>query len=73
MRSTLPKVRPGFLLYVGGDDHRKNLEGAMRAYAQLPESMRDAHQLVIAFRVGIQRRFSLRLRPPLGISPGTSS
>ena len=36
LRSALPKVRPGFLLYVGGVDYRKNLEGAIRAYARLP-------------------------------------
>ena len=36
LRSALPKVRPGFLLYVGGTDFRKNLEGAIRAYAELP-------------------------------------
>jgi glycosyltransferase involved in cell wall biosynthesis len=70
IRETLPKVRPGFLLYVGGDDHRKNLDGAMRAYARLPEAMRDAHQLVIAFRVGPLRKFELRVAAqPLGIRP----
>jgi len=70
IRETLPKVRPGFLLYVGGDDHRKNLDGALRAYAQLPQSMRDAHQLVIAFRVGPMRKFELRVAAqPLGIKP----
>jgi glycosyltransferase involved in cell wall biosynthesis len=34
LRSSLPKVRPGFLLYVGGVDYRKNLDGAIRAFAQ---------------------------------------
>jgi glycosyltransferase involved in cell wall biosynthesis len=58
--SALPKVRPGFLLYVGGVDYRKNLEGAVRAYAELPAPMRDAHQLVIVCRLAFHRRLSLR-------------
>ena len=58
--SALPKVRPGFLLYVGGVDYRKNLEGAIRAYAELPAPMRDAHQLVIVCRLAFHRRLSLR-------------
>jgi glycosyltransferase involved in cell wall biosynthesis len=60
LRSALPKVRPGFLLYVGGVDPRKNLEGAIRAYAQLSPAIRDAHQFVIACDLPLHRRFSLR-------------
>jgi glycosyltransferase involved in cell wall biosynthesis len=68
LRSALPKVRPGFLLYVGGVDYRKNLEGAIRAYAHLPAPTRDAHQLVIACNLVAHRRFSLRtLAQSLGI------
>ena len=70
LRRSLPKIRPRFLLYVGGDDHRKNMDGTLRAYAQLPESVRDAHQLVIAFRVGILRRLEHRaFAQALGIRP----
>ena len=58
--SSLPKVRPGFLLYVGGLDYRKNLEGALRAYAQLPPATRDTHQLVIVCKLPYHRRVSLR-------------
>lgn len=61
LRSSLPKARPGFLLYVGGVDYRKNLEGAIRAYAELPRSFRDAHQLVIACNLAHHLRFSLRV------------
>jgi glycosyltransferase involved in cell wall biosynthesis len=61
LHTTLPKVRPGFLLYVGGVDYRKNLEGAIRAYAELPLPMRDAHQLVIACNLAQHLRFSLRV------------
>jgi glycosyltransferase involved in cell wall biosynthesis len=60
LRSSLPKVRPGFLLYVGGVDYRKNLEGAIRAYAELPPPLRDTHQLVIACNLAQHLRFSLR-------------
>jgi glycosyltransferase involved in cell wall biosynthesis len=70
LNSALPKVRPGFLLYVGGVDYRKNLEGAIRAYAALPPSMRDAHQLVIACNLAQHLRFSLRIfARGLGIEP----
>lgn len=61
LRSALPKVRPGFLLYVGGVDYRKNLEGTIRAYAELPAPMRDAHQLVIACNLAHHLRFNLRV------------
>ena len=61
LRSVLPKIRPGFLLYVGGVDPRKNLEGTLRAYAELPAPVRDAHQLVIACNLIHHLRFSLRV------------
>ena len=61
LHSSLPKVRPRFLLYVGGVDYRKNLEGAIRAYAELPSQIRDAHQLVIACNLAPHLRFSLRV------------
>jgi glycosyltransferase involved in cell wall biosynthesis len=70
LHSSLAKVRPGFLLYVGGTDYRKNLEGAIRAYAQLPAPLREAHQLVIACNLAFLRRFNLRaFARGLGIEP----
>ena len=36
-----------FVMYTGGIDHRKNIEGLIRAYAQLPLSLRGSHQLAI--------------------------
>jgi glycosyltransferase involved in cell wall biosynthesis len=44
-------LRPGFLLYVGGMDWRKNMEGTIHAYGRLPEAMRKAHQMVIICRL----------------------
>jgi len=54
------RLRPGFLLYVGGEDPRKNLDGTIRGYAQLPEHLRRAHQLVIACKLTGLRRLQLR-------------
>jgi glycosyltransferase involved in cell wall biosynthesis len=36
-----------FVMYTGGIDHRKNIEGLIRAYARLPAKLRSAHQLVV--------------------------
>jgi len=35
------------ILYTGGADHRKNIGGLIRAFALLPHSLRDGHQLAI--------------------------
>lgn len=39
-------TRP-FVMYTGGIDHRKNIEGLIRAFALLPEDLRKEHQLAI--------------------------
>lgn len=36
-----------FVMYTGGIDPRKNIEGLIKAYAGMPTTVRDAHQLVI--------------------------
>jgi len=36
-----------FVMYTGGIDHRKNVEGLIRAYAKLPIHLRSSHQLAI--------------------------
>jgi glycosyltransferase involved in cell wall biosynthesis len=36
-----------FVMYTGGIDHRKNIEGLIRAYAKLPEAVRCEHQLAV--------------------------
>ena len=41
-------IRRPFVLYVGGFDERKNVAGLAAAYAGLPASLRDHHQLVLA-------------------------
>lgn len=40
-----------FILYSGGADARKNLKRLIRAYARLPNTLRDAHQLVLAGKI----------------------
>ncbi|WP_339058060.1 glycosyltransferase [Candidatus Regiella endosymbiont of Tuberolachnus salignus] len=36
-----------FVMYTGGIDYRKNIEGLIRAYAKLPRLLRSSHQLAI--------------------------
>lgn len=43
-------VRP-FVMYTGGIDHRKNIEGLIKAYAMLPSALRRAHQLAVVCSV----------------------
>ena len=40
-------VRPGFLLYVGYFEFRKNMEGLIAGYGRLAPELRDRHQLVL--------------------------
>jgi glycosyltransferase involved in cell wall biosynthesis len=44
----LKAVRPGFLLYVGAADFRKNPSKLIAGFARLPAALRAQHQLVIA-------------------------
>jgi glycosyltransferase involved in cell wall biosynthesis len=47
----LPGLRPGYHLYTGGVDFRKNMEALIRAHAGLPRDVRARHQLVIVCRM----------------------
>jgi len=40
-----------FILYTGGQDWRKNIEGLIQAFAKLPNSLQEIYQLVIACNV----------------------
>lgn len=40
-------LRPGFMLYVGALEFRKNIEGLIAGFARLPAALRAKHQLVI--------------------------
>jgi glycosyltransferase involved in cell wall biosynthesis len=48
-----------FLMYTGGIDHRKNIEGLIRAYARLSKSLRAGHQLAIICSVQPHHRADL--------------
>lgn len=50
IRSCYGLHRP-FVMYTGGIDHRKNIEGLIRAYAKLPTATRQNHQLAIVCSV----------------------
>jgi glycosyltransferase involved in cell wall biosynthesis len=49
-------LRRDFILYVGGFDFRKNLHGAMRAFACLPPSAREGLDLVLACELSAAQR-----------------
>lgn len=40
-------IKPDFVLYTGGVDYRKNIEGLIRAYGLLPPVTRQVNQLVV--------------------------
>src|SRR5262249_27008344 len=46
LRQRYGLTRP-FLMYTGGIDLRKNIEGLISAYAHLPAAVRKAHQLAV--------------------------
>ncbi|MDM0049028.1 glycosyltransferase [Variovorax sp. J22R115] len=48
-----------FVMYTGGIDPRKNLEGLIRAFALLPSELRTALQLAIVCSAGAEDRASL--------------
>jgi glycosyltransferase involved in cell wall biosynthesis len=63
-------ARP-FIMYTGGIDWRKNIEGLIRAFALLPIGIRDSHQLVIVCSVQLVDRTRLEaLAVEAGLKPG---
>lgn len=46
LRARYALQRP-FVMYTGGIDHRKNVEGLIRSYAMLPDSVRAQYQLAV--------------------------
>jgi glycosyltransferase involved in cell wall biosynthesis len=71
LKGRLPAVRPGFALYVGGFEFRKNLERLIDAYARVPPNVRTEHQLVIACSLLSDQRAGLeRLAAEVGLQDG---
>jgi glycosyltransferase involved in cell wall biosynthesis len=59
-----------FVMYTGGIDHRKNIEGLIRAYALLPKALRAAHQLAIVCSIQSGSRVALeKLAKEQGLKP----
>ena len=48
-----------FVMYTGGIDHRKNIEGLIAAFALLPKAVRESHQLAIVCKVDEAARTAL--------------
>ena len=48
-----------FVMYTGGIDHRKNIEGLIRAYAKLPKQLRASHKLAIVCSIQPPSRIAL--------------
>ncbi|MEA5513691.1 glycosyltransferase [Nodularia sp. UHCC 0506] len=44
-------INKKFILYTGGEDWRKNVEGLLTAFSLLPKSLQECYQLVIACKV----------------------
>lgn len=60
-----------FVMYTGGIDHRKNIEGLIRAYAKLSVSTRQLHQLAIVCFIRPEDRPPLEsLARQHGLAPG---
>jgi glycosyltransferase involved in cell wall biosynthesis len=57
LKETFSIARP-FLLYTGGLDYRKNIDGLISAYAALPQRLRNSHQLVIVCAIGSREQQS---------------
>ena len=63
-------LQQAFVLYTGGNDYRKNIEGLIRAYAKLPTPLRATHQLAIVCSFDIAQRIALeKLINTQGLKP----
>jgi FkbM family methyltransferase len=72
LRSYLPSVRAGYVLYPGGMDPRKNLDALLEAYAGLSASLRAKHQLVVLGALtAAHRRLLARRANELGVTGET--
>lgn len=51
LRRTMTWLEPGYVLYTGGIEPRKNIDRLLAAYAGLPASLQERHQLVVVCRI----------------------
>jgi glycosyltransferase involved in cell wall biosynthesis len=60
-----------YVMYTGGIDHRKNIEGLIRAYASLPAAVRNGLQLAIVCSIKDHNRAELEtLAAQVGLPKG---
>jgi glycosyltransferase involved in cell wall biosynthesis len=52
-------IEKPFVMYTGGIDHRKNIDGLIRAYANLPSKLRAEHQLAVVCSIENSSRTAL--------------
>jgi glycosyltransferase involved in cell wall biosynthesis len=53
VRRMRPAIESEYVLFTGGMDYRKNVDGLLAAYAGLAKELRDRYQLVIVGRLGL--------------------
>jgi glycosyltransferase involved in cell wall biosynthesis len=64
-------LRGRYVMYTGGIDHRKNIEGLVRAYASLPAELRAGLQLAIVCSIKEHNRVELEtLAGQVGLGKG---
>jgi glycosyltransferase involved in cell wall biosynthesis len=67
-RRAVRGLRAGYVMYTGGIDFRKNIDGLLLAYSKLPGRLRRRHQLVIVCRLlAHERRHLVDQATALGI------
>ena len=54
LRQTRPSIDAEYVLFTGGMDYRKNVEGLLTAYAGLSKALLDRYKLVIVGRLGLE-------------------
>lgn len=50
----------GYIMYTGGIDYRKNIEGLIEAYSMLPGALRAQYQLAVVCSIGEAERLRLQ-------------
>jgi glycosyltransferase involved in cell wall biosynthesis len=70
LRTAYGLVRP-FVMYTGGIDHRKNIDGLIRGYAKLPRTIRATCQLAVVCSIQpSDRKRLLQLSKKAGLADG---
>lgn len=60
LNQEVPGIIGDFILYTGGSDWRKNIEGLVEAYSSLPEDQIHRYQLVVVCEMNEGRKSQLR-------------